>query len=469
MAGTTSASGQRLGPSPRRLDRRSFDTASPRGQPGDAKAAGGSSSGTRRGNGGDSFRAGTASSRSRARTNNTTTGSGTSNDGGTERSSGSTSRRSTFSGGGGGGTRFSRNRGGGRQPKSAWSEDDLAEAMQQPSPLAAFDPGPVSFTEEEVEQLAREDLQRRMRTLASDLEKLGFAEESQSLPNFGGGVTSASRGNRGSRRGNDGGTSSARGSSGNTSGHNPTDVDCEVGDRFLVLRKVAVRAGPQLSSSRLATLSAGEAISVLETWRAPDGQLRVRCAAGWTSIVSRDGTTLMERDRANITKPRNQHQRSSTSSASRWTAQPISPTSSQPEEKAPSPPRPSVVATMGDDTTPDSTALAPPMGTDGPNDDFSVSQPAAAPPLLSADTVAITTTKELPRGPREAGESAVTTTPLRLIPLPTEEPPVLPPPIPAPASTPAGYALEDTPPPLHLQLQRAATLDNGEEEDMSFF
>ena len=48
------------------------------------------------------------------------------------------------------------------------------------------DPGRISFTEEEVEQLARQDLQRRMKMLSVEMQREGKIEQLQSLPDFGG-------------------------------------------------------------------------------------------------------------------------------------------------------------------------------------------------------------------------------------------------------------------------------------------
>ena len=66
-----------------------------------------------------------------------------------------------------------------------------------------------------------------------------------------------------------------------------------MGDTYRVAKKVMVRAGPELDSERLSTLTAGETLVVLETWQSREGQLRVRCDAGWTSVYSKDGASRL--------------------------------------------------------------------------------------------------------------------------------------------------------------------------------
>lgn len=70
------------------------------------------------------------------------------------------------------------------------------------------------------------------------------------------------------------------------------------------MKQVRVRAGPELDSPRLSVLGGGEIITVLETWQSREGQLRVRCDAGWTSIYSKDGQTrLLQRMTAGSRSP----------------------------------------------------------------------------------------------------------------------------------------------------------------------
>jgi len=187
--------------------------------------------------------------------------------------------------------------------------------------------GRRSFTEQDVEKLAREDLQRRMKSLKLNLQNQGLAEESQSLPSFG--PDSAGRGTASrerTRRAGAGPTArpaSARttqrrtAADGKRSGGgaraaaerrprsarepNPRGKaeqlaelgTCKVGDTYRVAKKVMVRAGPELDSERLSTLTAGETLVVLETWQSREGQLRVRCDAGWTSVYSKDGASRL--------------------------------------------------------------------------------------------------------------------------------------------------------------------------------
>ena len=181
---------------------------------------------------------------------------------------------------------------------------------------AAGDVGRVSFTEAEVEALARQDLQRRMKDLKLDLAKHGLAEESQSLPSFGP-DSAGRRGHRGKGQSLVGPATSARGpssqrrtsgddgfggraprSSRESASHSNAEQlrelgTCKVGDSYRVMKKVMVRAGPELDSPRLSVLGGGEVITVLETWQSREGQLRVRCEAGWTSIYSKDGLTRL--------------------------------------------------------------------------------------------------------------------------------------------------------------------------------
>lgn len=202
-------------------------------------------------------------------------------------------------------------------PSPAWGEE---------SPGAAGLP----FTEEEIEALARQQLQQRMKEIKLDLENQGKVEESQSLPSFGP-DSAGGRGNRGKGQtlgeavGAGSGSSAASFSARGHSYRRPLGDDavesrdrgartaresrdpnahtsveqlrelgtCKVGDTYRVMKQVRVRAGPELDSPRLSVLGGGEIVTVLETWQSREGQLRIRCDAGWTSIYSKDGQTRL--------------------------------------------------------------------------------------------------------------------------------------------------------------------------------
>ena len=202
-------------------------------------------------------------------------------------------------------------------PGPAWGEDSSGVAR-------------LSFTEEEIEALARQQLQQRMKEIKLDLENQGKVEESQSLPSFGP-DSAGGRGNRGKGQtlgdalsggsGSSPGSFSARGNSyrralgtdvlfsrdrrarivresRDPSAHASAEQlrelgTCKVGDTYRVMKQVRVRAGPELDSLRLSVLGGGEIVTVLETWQSREGQLRIRCDAGWTSIYSKDGQTRL--------------------------------------------------------------------------------------------------------------------------------------------------------------------------------
>ncbi len=206
----------------------------------------------------------------------------------------------------------------------------VSTAWEEESPGA----GRLSFTEEEIEALARQQLQQRMKEIKLDLKNQGKVEESQSLPSFGP-DSAKGRGNRGKGQslagpagagGSTAGNFSARGLSsrralggdrGARTAREPREASahssaeqlrelgtCKVGDTYRVMKQVRVRAGPELDSPRLSLLGGGEIITVLETWQSREGQLRVRCDAGWTSIYSKDGQTrLLQRTAAGSRSP----------------------------------------------------------------------------------------------------------------------------------------------------------------------
>jgi Ca2+-binding EF-hand superfamily protein len=63
---------------------------------------------------------------------------------------------------------------------------------------------------------------------------------------------------------------------------------------WLVAEKtVLLRQGARVNSAKVGMLKVGDMIEVLE-WRAVDGVMRVRCARGWASLRSSNGTTLLK-------------------------------------------------------------------------------------------------------------------------------------------------------------------------------
>ena len=51
----------------------------------------------------------------------------------------------------------------------------------------------------------------------------------------------------------------------------------------------------ETSSDKVTTLEKGETIEVLETQMNDKGQMRLRYAQGWTSLMSRDGKVLLRK------------------------------------------------------------------------------------------------------------------------------------------------------------------------------
>jgi hypothetical protein len=66
-----------------------------------------------------------------------------------------------------------------------------------------------------------------------------------------------------------------------------------VGDRYNVVRDAPLRKEASKESPKTAILSAGQEIEVFESVLNAEGQVRVRCSKGWTSIVSSSGDQLL--------------------------------------------------------------------------------------------------------------------------------------------------------------------------------
>ena len=66
-----------------------------------------------------------------------------------------------------------------------------------------------------------------------------------------------------------------------------------VGDRYNVVRDAPLRKEASKESPKIAILSAGQEIEVFESVLNAEGQVRVRCSKGWTSIVSSSGDQLL--------------------------------------------------------------------------------------------------------------------------------------------------------------------------------
>ena len=73
------------------------------------------------------------------------------------------------------------------------------------------------------------------------------------------------------------------------------DVDAEGPGTYRVLKAAAVREFIETSSDKVTTLEKGETIEVLETQINDKGQMRLRYAQGWTSLLSRDGKVLLRK------------------------------------------------------------------------------------------------------------------------------------------------------------------------------
>ena len=73
------------------------------------------------------------------------------------------------------------------------------------------------------------------------------------------------------------------------------DVDAEGPGTYRVLKAAAVREFIETSSDKVTTLEKGETIDVLETQINDKGQMRLRYAQGWTSLLSRDGKVLLRK------------------------------------------------------------------------------------------------------------------------------------------------------------------------------
>lgn len=76
------------------------------------------------------------------------------------------------------------------------------------------------------------------------------------------------------------------------------DDDDEEGPpkKYKVIRKAALRASFDLDSDQVGILEAGDVIDVIQQRENENGQMRVECKQGWTSVQSRDGNTLMVRE-----------------------------------------------------------------------------------------------------------------------------------------------------------------------------
>jgi hypothetical protein len=73
------------------------------------------------------------------------------------------------------------------------------------------------------------------------------------------------------------------------------EVDAEGPGTYRVLKAAAVREFIETSSDKVTTLEKGETIEVLETQMNDKGQMRLRYAQGWTSLMSRDGKVLLRK------------------------------------------------------------------------------------------------------------------------------------------------------------------------------